>query len=75
LIPAVEILVPTPAIRRAVRDNETHLLSGMLEMGRSLGMQSMDMSISGLVAEGRVTPEQAMAGAHDPEKMKRLLAA
>ncbi len=75
LIPAVEILVPTPAIRRAVRDNETHLLSGMLEMGRSLGMQSMDMSISTLVAEGRVTPEQAMANAHDPEKMKRLLAA
>ena len=75
LIPAVEILVPTSAIRRAVRDNETHLLSGMPETGRSLGMQSMDMSISGLVAEGRVTPEQTMASAHDPEKMKRLLAA
>ncbi|KPK85685.1 MAG: hypothetical protein AMJ81_03135 [Phycisphaerae bacterium SM23_33] len=75
MIPAVEIMVPTQAIRRAIRDSETHLIQGMLETGQSLGMQSMDMAISRLVAAGRVSREHAVAGAHDPEKMKRLLAA
>ena len=75
LAPAVEIMVPTPAVRRAIRDNETHLLQGMIETGKALGMQSMDGAISRLTSEGRVSVEEAVASAHDPEKMKRLLAA
>ena len=64
-----------PAIRRVIRDNETHLLAGMIETGQSLGMQTMDMAISRLVADNRVTADDALANAQDPEKMKRLLAA
>ncbi len=75
LVPAVEIMMPTPAIRRVIRDNETHLLAGMIETGQSLGMQTMDMAISRLVADNRVTANDALANAQDPEKMKRLLAA
>ncbi len=75
LIPAVEIMVPTSAIRRAIRDNETHLIPGMIETGLSLGMQTMDRSIARLVAKGSVTAEEALASAHDPEKMRKLLAA
>ena len=75
LVPAVEIMIPTQAIRRSIRDSETHLLGGMIETGRSLGMQTMDMAISSLVGEGRVLAGEAMANAQDPEKMKRLLAA
>lgn len=75
LTPAVEILVPTPGMRRAIRENETHLLPGMIEMGSNLGMQSMDAAISHLAASGQVTPEEAMASAHDPEKMRKLLVA
>ncbi len=75
LVPAIEIMTPTPAIRRVIRDNETHLLAGMIETGQSQGMQTMDMAISRLVADNRVTAKDALANAHDPEKMKRLLAA
>jgi len=75
LIPAVEILVPTPAIRRAIRDEDNHLLPGMLETGKSLGMQSMDASIAALVARGHITAAEAVSHAHDIEKMKRTLAA
>ncbi len=75
MIPAVEIMMPTPAIRRVIRDNETHLLAGMIETGQSMGMQTMDMAISRLVADRHVTIEDALANAQDPEKMKRMLAA
>ncbi len=74
-VPAVEILVPTQAIRRAIRDSETHLVYGMVEMGVRQGMQTMDSAIATLVKEGRVSAEEALASAHDPEKMKKTLAA
>ena len=75
MTPAVEIMVPTPAIRRAIRDHETHLLSGMVETGMAHGMQSMDMAISRLAADGRISLEEALAKAQDPEKMRRQIAA
>jgi len=74
-IPAVEILLPTQAIRRAIRDSETHLVQGMIELGQSMGMQLMDKAIADLVAGGHITVEEAMARAQDPEKMRKLLAA
>lgn len=75
MVPAVEIMVCNHSIRRAIRDGETHLLQGMIETGKSLGMQSMDSSIAKLVKAGCISTDQALAGAVDPEKMKRLLAA
>jgi Tfp pilus assembly pilus retraction ATPase PilT len=47
----------------------------MIETGRAVGMQTMDSAIGGLVAGGHITPEEAIASAHDPEKMRRILAA
>jgi len=75
LIPAVEIMIPNPAIRRAIRDNETHLLQGMIETGKSMGMQAMDAAICRLAAKGHISAEEAIANAHNPEKVRRLLAA
>ena len=74
LVPAAEIMVATGAIRRAIRDNETHLLSGMIETGKALGMQTMDSSIAELAKAGRILPEQAIAAAHNTEKLSRLIA-
>jgi len=74
LIPSTEILVPTPAIRRAIRDNETHLLAGMLETGKSAGMQSMDASIAELISSGRISLEAGLAKAHNPEKLVQMVA-
>jgi len=73
LVPAAEIMVTTDAIRRAIRDNETHLLPGMIETGKALGMQMMDSSIAELAAAGRILPDQAIAAAHNAEKLSRLI--
>jgi twitching motility protein PilT len=74
MVPAVEILFPTPAIRRAIRDGETHLLAGMVETGKAIGMQTMDSAIAVLVAEGRITSASALAKAHNPERLAKAIA-
>jgi len=74
MVPAVEIMICTPAVRRAIRDNETHLLGGMIEIGRNAGMVAMDESIARLVRERAITPEEARARAHNPEKLRKLIA-
>jgi twitching motility protein PilT len=74
MVPAVEILFPTPAIRRAIRDGETHLLAGMVETGKAIGMQTMDSAIAALVAGGRITSASALAKAHNPERLAKAIA-
>ena len=75
LAAAVEVMVCNQPVRRAIRDGETHLLQGMIETGRQLGMQSMDHAITQLVRNELITPEQAVANALDQDKIRRLLAA
>jgi twitching motility protein PilT len=74
LVPAVEIMIPNPAIRRAIRDNETHLIAGMIETGRSVGMQSIDMAIAELISSGKVSLAEGLAKSQNPEKLARLVA-
>ncbi|HET6428455.1 MAG TPA: PilT/PilU family type 4a pilus ATPase [Phycisphaerae bacterium] len=74
-VAAVEVLVPTQPIRRAIRDSDTHLIQGMVEMGLRDGMQTMDKAVADLVREGRITADEALASAQDPEKVRKILAA
>ena len=74
LIPAVEIMIPNPAIRRAIRDNETHLITGMIETGKAAGMQTIDAAIAELISAGKVTLADGLAKAANPEKLARLVA-
>lgn len=59
MVPACEVLIATPAIKRAIRDNETHLIPGMVETGSKFGMQTMEHSVNQWIAQGRVSPEEA----------------
>ncbi|MCJ7545185.1 MAG: PilT/PilU family type 4a pilus ATPase [Phycisphaerae bacterium] len=74
LIPAVEIMIPNPAIRRAIRDSETHLIIGMIEMGKAAGMQTIDSAIAELISAGKVSLADGLAKAANPEKLARLVA-
>jgi twitching motility protein PilT len=73
LVPALEIMMMTPAIRRAIRDGETHLVPGMIETGHKFGMCTLDMSLAAAVAAGRVSIDSARSKATDVEKLDRLL--
>ena len=73
LTPATEILMPNAAVRRALRDNETHLIYSMLETGRSAGMNTLEQSLADLIKSGRATTEQALAAAAEPSVLERLI--
>jgi twitching motility protein PilT len=72
-VPATEVMVRTPGIARAIRDNEVHLIPGMIETGRQQGMHTLDTSIADLVARGLICRDVALTRACDPEQMQKRI--
>jgi twitching motility protein PilT len=75
LLPATEILLATSGVRRAIRENETHLIYAMLETGKKCGMHTLEQCLAALVKAGRVQPEEALAAAVEPSRLARLIGA
>jgi len=73
-VPAVEILIATPAIRECLRDPARLMeLKGLMaqEYGKS-GMQTFQQHVEELAADGVIAPETAKAlGAAGPERKGR----
>jgi twitching motility protein PilT len=69
---ATEILVATAAVRNLIREAKIHQVYSVMQAGARYGMQTMDMSLSNLTRQGKVSLQTAMDAAHDPEELKRL---
>ncbi len=50
-VPAVEILVPTPAVRNLIREGKTHQIYSAIQTGAEYGMQTMDAALSSSLAK------------------------
>lgn len=72
-IPAVEILVNTPYIRKLINEGKTLELLPQIEEGRHWGMQSFNQALFDLIKARRITYEDAMAYATSPEELKLLV--
>lgn len=72
-IPAVEILVGSPAVRSSIREGKTHLIPNIIQTSSEFGMVSFDNSLESLVRQGKVTLETAQRYANDPEELARLV--
>ncbi len=75
MIPAVETLLCTPAVRNLIRENRTFEIPNVIETSRGIGMASLDSSIAELYFNGYVSREDAIAQAAFPDKLERQLAA
>jgi twitching motility protein PilT len=75
MIPGVEIMLCTPAVRNCVRENRIFEIPNVIETSRALGMQTLDSSIKQLYVNGYISREDAIAQAAHPEKLERSLAA
>ena len=73
LVPAIECMMATQAVKRAIRDRQTHLLRGIIETGAAAGMCLMDAAIAQLVRQGRVLRDEAMRKARDPLALQRMI--
>lgn len=70
---AMEILVPTPAVRNLIREGKTHQIYSVMQTGQKYGMQTMDASLADLYNRGKISYDVAIAKAHDIENFKTLI--
>ena len=75
MIPAIEILLCTPAVRNIIREARTFEIPNVIETNRQLGMNLIDNAIAELYFNGLISHEDAVAQAAYPEKLEQMLAA
>ncbi len=75
MVPAVETLLCTPAVRNLIREARTFEIPNVIETNRAIGMCSLDASIAELYFNGMISKEDAIAQAAFPDKLERQLVA
>jgi twitching motility protein PilT len=75
MVPAVEVLLCTPAVRNLIREARTFEIPNVIETSRRQGMVTMDASIAELYLNGFISRDDALASASRPDAMDRSLAA
>jgi len=71
LVAAYEVMAATSAVRNLVREGKTNQLRNVLVTGQADGMQTLEMSLERLVAEGVVDYEEALAVSLYPKELKK----
>ena len=66
-IAAHEIMIGTPAIRNLIREDKVAQMYSSIQTGASVGMQTLDQCLQGLVSRGLVSRESARAKAKMPD--------
>ncbi|WP_312763686.1 type IV pilus twitching motility protein PilT [Stutzerimonas balearica] len=68
-VAAHEIMIGTPAIRNLIREDKVAQMYSAIQTGGALGMQTLDMCLKGLVANGLISRESAREKAKTPENI------
>ena len=72
-VPAVEILLQSPATRKFILDGREHELDDVIKENKSDGMQTFTDSLIDLVEKNLVHPKIAVANSPKPEEVKMRL--
>ncbi|ACL76743.1 type IV pilus twitching motility protein PilT [Ruminiclostridium cellulolyticum] len=72
-VPAIEIMVATPAVRNLIREGKTYQINSQIQTGAKFGMQAMDSSLASLYKKGIISQEDAMTYAMDPDNIIRYM--
>lgn len=75
MVPAIEILLCTPAVRNIIREARTFEIPNVIETNRQIGMNLIDNAIAELYFNGLISREDAVAQSAYPEKLEKMLAA
>ncbi len=73
VVPAVEIMLSTPAIRNLIREAKTFQVPSHIQSNAKLGMQTMNKSLVNLYMDNKITMDDALSHATDLDEMKSLL--
>ncbi|MCH7541818.1 Flp pilus assembly complex ATPase component TadA, partial [Patescibacteria group bacterium] len=69
--PATEILLATPAVRNVIREGKSHLIDNIIQTSSSLGMQTLETSLTTLVKSGKITLDTALSYTLRPQELMR----
>lgn len=72
-IPAVEVLVGTPAVASNIRDGKTHLIDSIIQTSQDVGMVTLDSSLSQLVLSGSISLDTAKSYSLHPDELLRMV--
>jgi len=72
-VPAIEILVATPAVKNSIREGKTHLIDNIIQTSAELGMRTLELDIARLVKLGKISLETAKLYSLRPEELVRIL--
>jgi twitching motility protein PilT len=71
---AVEVLMPSPAIRHLIRDNKIHQIYSSMQTGQEkYGMITFNQSLSNLYFKREISLELAMTVSHNAEELNELI--
>jgi twitching motility protein PilT len=74
LVPAVEVMVATGAIRDCIRNPErAYYMSDLMAKGRNYGMQTFDQDLLRLLRGGVISKDVAMSSATSPDDLELQL--
>lgn len=75
LLLAKEVLVVTPSVKAAIKNNTTSEIYLMINQGGSLGMITMEQDLKRLYLNKKISLENAIAYANNKTRIQQLLAA
>jgi twitching motility protein PilT len=71
---ALEILVPTPAIRNLIREDKVHQIYSMMQTGQGKhGMQTLNQALATLYHKRFITVEVAMQRSSNADELRELI--
>jgi twitching motility protein PilT len=71
---ALEILVPTPAIRNLIRDDKVHQIYATMQAGQEkAGMQTLNQSLATLVQRRQIRTDEALAASAFKDELVEML--
>ncbi|MFY9199028.1 MAG: PilT/PilU family type 4a pilus ATPase [Acutalibacteraceae bacterium] len=73
LIPAFEIMHLNSAIRNMIRESKVHQLDSVISTSAAQGMLGMDTSLFNLHKEGKISRENAIRFATNPDMLKKKI--
>jgi twitching motility protein PilT len=72
---AMEILIPSSAIRNLIREDKVHQIYGMMQAGQAkYGMQTFNQSLASLYFKRQITLETALTRSSLPDELQEIIA-
>ena len=71
---ALEILIPTPAIRNLIREDKIHQIYSAMQTGQEkLGMQTLNQCLTTLYLSKQITMETALTASSNKDELTDMI--